>query len=116
MRLLLKADQRGSEVSQLSVKQDFQVEVRGDHIIVTFVGTSFCVNYPKPKKGQALLPSGFSKPAEATSAQVAGGLGGSTAFSAETLALRMGPSRRYLLWVPSPGESTTRTEAPSKEE
>jgi hypothetical protein len=30
------------------------------------------VNYPKPKKGQALLPSGFSKPAEATSAQVAG--------------------------------------------
>jgi len=54
------------------VKQDFQVEVRGDHIIVTFVGTSFCVNYPKPKKGQALLPSGFSKPAEATSAQVAG--------------------------------------------
>ena len=72
VRLLLKADQRGSEVSQLSVKQDFQVEVRGDHIIVTFVGTSFCVNYPKPKKGQALLPSGFSKPAEATSAQVAG--------------------------------------------
>jgi hypothetical protein len=39
---------------------------------LTFVATSFCVDYPKPKKGQALLPSGFSKPADATSAQVAG--------------------------------------------
>ena len=56
----------------LRVGQGLQVEVRGDHIVVTFVGTSFCVDYPKPKKGQPLLPSGFSKEADATSAQVAG--------------------------------------------
>jgi hypothetical protein len=56
----------------LRVEQGFQVEVRGDHIVVTFVGTSFCVSYPKPKRWQALLPTGFSKAAQATSAQVVG--------------------------------------------
>ena len=38
----------------------FRVQVRGNHITVTFVGTSFCVDYPKSKKGQAVLPLGFS--------------------------------------------------------
>jgi hypothetical protein len=56
----------------MSADDDFRVQVRDDHITVTFFGTSFCVDYPKPKKGQALLPSGFSKPADAISAQVAG--------------------------------------------
>ena len=60
MRLLLKADQRGSEVSQLSVKQDFQVEVRGDHIIVTFVGTSFC-ELSEAKEGASLVAVGLFK-------------------------------------------------------
>ena len=56
----------------MSVDNDFRVQMQGDHIVVTLVGTSFCVEYPKPKKGKALLPSGLSKPADATSAQVAG--------------------------------------------
>jgi hypothetical protein len=50
----------------------FRVQVRANHITVTFVGTSFCVDYPKPNKGPVLLPSGFSKSADATAAQVAG--------------------------------------------
>jgi hypothetical protein len=54
------------------VEQGFRVRVRDHHIVVTFVGTSFCVDYPKPKKGQPLLPSGFSKPHDAASPQVAG--------------------------------------------
>ena len=37
------------------VHEGFHVEIRGDHIVVTFVGTSFCVAYPKPKEGQALF-------------------------------------------------------------
>jgi hypothetical protein len=57
--------------SHLSVDKGFRVEVQGDHIVVTFIGTSLCVDYPKPKKGKALSPSGLSKPAGATSAQVA---------------------------------------------
>jgi hypothetical protein len=56
----------------MSAPQGFRVQLRDNHISVIFVGTSFCVNFPKPKKGQALLPSGFSKPGDATSAQVAG--------------------------------------------
>jgi hypothetical protein len=54
------------------VTEGFSVRVQRDHIVVTFVGTSFCVDYPKPKKGSALLPTGLSKPVDATSAQVAG--------------------------------------------
>jgi hypothetical protein len=56
----------------MSADDGFRVQEGANHITVTFIGTSFCVNYPKPNKGQALLPSGFSKPADATSAQVAG--------------------------------------------
>ena len=71
------ADKRGLEVKQCQRTTAFRVQVRGNHITVTFVGTSFCVDYPKSKKGQAVLPLGFSKPADATSAQVAGfSLGG----------------------------------------
>jgi hypothetical protein len=54
-----------------SFNEGFHVEVKGNHIVVTFIGTSFCVDYPKPKEGQALLPTGFSEDADATSAQVA---------------------------------------------
>jgi len=44
----------------LSVKQDFQVEVRGDHIIVTFVGTSFC-ELSEAKEGASLVAVGLFK-------------------------------------------------------
>jgi hypothetical protein len=37
----------------LSPTEGFSVEVQNDHIFVTFVSTSFCVDYPKPKKGKA---------------------------------------------------------------
>ena len=56
----------------MAVGRSFRVEVQGDHIVVTFGGTSFCVDYPKPKKGKGLSPSGLSKPADASSTQVAG--------------------------------------------
>jgi hypothetical protein len=56
----------------LTQEQGYRVHIRGPHIAVTFSGTSFCVDYPKPKKGQAFSPTGFSKPADATAAQVAG--------------------------------------------
>jgi hypothetical protein len=42
------------------VKQDFQVEVRGDHIIVTFVGTSFC-ELSEAKEGASLVAVGLFK-------------------------------------------------------
>jgi hypothetical protein len=54
------------------MEQGFQVVVQGDHIVVTFIDTSFCVSYPKPKRRKALLPTGFSKEADATSTQVEG--------------------------------------------
>ena len=56
----------------MTQEQGYRVHLQGNHIAVTFTGTSFCVDYPKPKKGQPLSPTGFSKPADATAAQVAG--------------------------------------------
>jgi len=76
------------------VHEGFHVEIRGDHIVVTFVGTSFCVAYPKPKEGQALLPTGFSKNADATSAQIAAFLSVARTLAHDRLKFSVGSNER----------------------
>jgi hypothetical protein len=49
---------------------DFRVEVLDDIISVAFTGTTFCVAYRKPTEQMAFGPTGFSKEADASSAQV----------------------------------------------
>jgi hypothetical protein len=50
----------------------FRVEVKAARIVVSFPGTMFCVVYLRPMDERGLLASGFSKEANATSAQITG--------------------------------------------
>jgi hypothetical protein len=50
----------------------FRVEVQAARIVVSFPGTTFCVVYLRPRDERRLVASGFSKEANATSAQIAG--------------------------------------------
>jgi hypothetical protein len=58
-------------MTHMGTPANFRVEVLDDIISVSFTGTRFCVAYRKPTEQWAFGPTGFSKEADASSAQVA---------------------------------------------
>ena len=64
---------RMKKMSRRSPRSDvnFRVEVLDNLISVTFTGTRFCVIYRKPTEQSAFGPTGFSREADASSAQIA---------------------------------------------
>jgi hypothetical protein len=71
--------------------EGFKVEVVDDVIAVTFIGTNFKVAYRKPPTRSGLAPTGFSKEADSTLAQIAAFL---------SVALRLANDKARLLgWI-----------------